>query len=82
MENTKNLESEKIFIKYFNDEASYHNFIFLLFQNLKDNNFKFNDTKISKKDLIENMEKNINYLIIHIKELGAKESKDNKEKEI
>lgn len=82
MENTKNLESEKIFIKYFNDEASYHNFIFLLFQNLKDNNFKFNDNKISKKDLIENMEKNINYLIIHIKELGAKESKDNKEKEI
>ena len=82
MENKKNLESDKIFEKYFNDDASYHKFMFLLFQNLKENNIPFNNSEKTKKDLIENMEKNINYLINHIKGLEVKENKENKEEEI
>ena len=82
MENKKNLESDKIFEKYFNDDASYHKFMFLLFQNLKENNFPFNNSEKTKEDLIKNMEKNINYLINHIKGLEVKENKENKEEEI
>ena len=79
MENKINLESDKIFDKFFKEDEFYYNFMFLLFQKLKDINFPFNDTEKTKIYLIENMEKNINFLIIHIKELEVKENKENKE---
>ena len=83
MEDKKNLESDIIFEKYFNDDASYHNYMFLLFQNLKEKEFPFNNSDgKTKQDLIENMENNINYLINHIKGLEVKENKENKEEEI
>ena len=76
MENKKNLESDIIFEKYFKDDASYHEFMFLLFQNLKEKDFLFNNSEKTKEDLIKNMEKNINYLINHIKGLEVKENKE------
>ena len=76
MENKINLESDKIFEQYFNEDASYNKYMLLLFQNLKDKIFPFNDTKKTKEDLIKNMEKNISFLIIHINELEVKENKE------
>ena len=62
MENKINLESDKIFDKFFKEDEFYYNFMFLLFQKLKDINFPFNDTEKTKIYLIENMEKNINFI--------------------
>jgi len=76
MESKENLESDKIFKNYFEDDASYYKHISLLFQNLKEKKFQFNDTKKSKKDLIKNMEKNIKNLINYITELKVKENKE------
>ena len=72
----KRREMEKIFKKYFKGDVSYHKYKSLLFQNLKDKKFPFNDTEKSKKDLIKNMEKNIQNLVNHIKELKVKENKE------
>ena len=73
MEKENKLESDIIFEKYTKDNVSYNKLMLSLFQDLKGKNFIFNKTKKTKKDLIKNMEKNINNLVKHIKELDENE---------